>query len=177
MDTKAARYTMVLGENDEVVLQRSSRKLGKRDGEAKKTRDRRGWRGGRTHPPAVGAQSRPPGAARIRGGSIPPWPDRRCRPGESSTGSNLPGSSRAADRTSRKIRPGWTSSPSPSSSPSSRAPMPPSSPSPSQRTALERSSGAGAGVDAVEKTEKEEEEWERTVQKPRTDALYEVASE
>ena len=40
-----------------------------------------------------------------------------------------------------------------------------------------RSSGAGVGADAVEKTEKEEEEWERTVQKPRTDVLYEVASE
>ena len=42
---------------------------------------------------------------------------------------------------------------------------------------LEQSGGAGVGADAMEKTEKEEEEWERTVQKPRTDALYEVASE
>ena len=32
-------------------------------------------------------------------------------------------------------------------------------------------------MDAVEITKKKEEEWERTVQRPQSDALYEVVSE
>ena len=129
------------GKSGEVVLQRNSRKLGKKDAEAKKIHGRCEWRGGRTHPPAVGVRSHPPGAAPIREESAPPPPDRRGRPDGSSTESSRPGSSRAAGRTSMRIRPSWTSSPSPSPSPSSRAPRPPSSPSPSLRAGHERSGG------------------------------------
>ena len=177
IDTNAARYVMVLGENGGVVLQRSSRKLGRKDEEAEKIRRRCGWRGERTHPPAAAAQSRPPGAAKIRGESVPPRPNHPFRLAGSSTESKRPGSSRAANQISTRTLPGSSSSLSPSSSPSSRAPEPPSSPSPLRRVEFRQSGGAegGGGCDGKQRRKRGDEV--HCAENPSRDALYGTISE
>jgi len=72
-----------------------------------------------------------------------------------------------------RIRPGWTSSPSPSSSPSSRAPEPPSSPSPWPQAKLD-----GAATLGVEMGWRRKEKNRDTMcTKPNLAHLYGAASE